>query len=67
MALDEGSCVDDGQQWEPSAISHKNITMEGVQIFSDEFSRLSRQYSSSDLGSDPSSPTSPSVNFFLIL
>ena len=61
LALDEGSSVDDVHKWEPSAISHKNISMEGIQIFSDEFTRLSRQCSSSDIGSEPTSPTSASV------
>jgi hypothetical protein len=57
LALDEGSSVDDVHKWEPSAISHKNISIEGVQIFSDEFSRISRQCDSSDVGSDPASPS----------
>ncbi|XP_052105810.1 autophagy-related protein 2 homolog B-like [Mytilus californianus] len=61
LALDEGSSVDDVHKWEPSAISHKNISMEGIQILCDEFTRLSRQYSSPDIGSSPSSPVSPSV------
>ena len=46
MAKEEGSPVDDPEKlhvWEPAAIAHKNVIMEGVQFLSDEFSRLFRQ------------------------
>ncbi|KAJ8309402.1 hypothetical protein KUTeg_014276 [Tegillarca granosa] len=54
MAADDGSSVDEprgGTKWEPAAVAQKNILIDDIQIFSDEFTRSSRQ---TDLHSDSS-------------
>lgn len=70
LAKEEGSPVDDTFRttWEPAAIAHKNLLIDGMQILCDEFSRPthqtpSRMYSSDSYQqtfmSTTSSPPSP--------
>ncbi|XP_062621343.1 autophagy-related protein 2 homolog B-like, partial [Saccostrea cucullata] len=45
LAKEEGSPVDDASRttWEPAAVAHKNILIDGIQILCDEFSRPTQQ------------------------
>lgn len=54
MAKEEGSPVDDSSRttWEPAAIAHKNLLIDGMQILCDEFSRPTHQTPSRMFSSD---------------
>jgi hypothetical protein len=55
LAKEEGSPVDDASRltWEPAAIAHKNLLLDGIQILCDEFSPPTRH---SRMASTESSP-----------
>lgn len=54
LAKEEGSPVDDTFRttWEPAAIAHKNLLIDGMQILCDEFSRPTHQTPSRMYSSD---------------
>ncbi|XP_022329168.2 autophagy-related protein 2 homolog B-like [Crassostrea virginica] len=57
LAKEEGSPVDDTSRmtWEPAAIAHKNLLIDGIQILCDEFSRPAQQ-TQPGMDSNESSP-----------
>lgn len=57
LAKEEGSPVDDTfrMTWEPAAIAHKNLLIDGIQILCDEFSRPTQQ-TQPGMDSNESSP-----------